>query len=415
MISEEDLPNRWEILKLNEVLESIENGNRPKGGIKDLKEGIPSLGGEHLNSSGGFKFEKIRLVTRDFYDSLKRGKIKKRDVLVVKDGATTGKTSFVNDNFPYQEAAVNEHVFILRGKEELLDQKFLFYHMFSPIGQIQIAANFRGAAIGGINTQFVKNYKLVIPPLETQKKIVEILERAEKMKEWRAEADELTDEFLKSVFLEMFGDPAINPKKWNIIKLKTVYSKNKPGTKCGPFGSALKKHEYVDSGIPVWIMDNIRGNEFVETGCLYVTTEKFKKLESYSVEAGDIIISRAGTVGKMCIVSPSIPDSIISTNLIRLSLDQSKIQPIYFTSLMTYFKGRVGNLKTGQDGSYTFMNTKVLNDLKIPLPPIELQDQSAEIVKQVKTLKIRQKQSKHQIDTLFNALMQKAFKGELVC
>jgi len=197
--------------------------------------------------------------------------------------------------------------------------------------------------------------------------------------------------------------------------LKNFYSNKKPGTKCGPFGSALKKNEYVDSGVPVWIMDNIVNNHFIEEGCLYITEEKFNQLNSYSVDEGDIIISRAGTVGKMCIVTPSTLKSIISTNLIRLSLDDSKILPIYFTFLMTHFKERIGNLKTGSDGSYTFMNTKVLDGLKIVIPPITLQNQFAQIVQQIETLKSYQSHSKQEINNLFNTLMQKAFKGELIC
>lgn len=404
MIKEENLPDGWEIVSFFKYLDLVKSGIKFFNGYKKYI------------ATGSLETSKIIdhvNVTFDSRPSRANMEFEVDDIIFAKM-KDTEKVFLIEGNNSDNLYSTGFTGLRINNKDKLLS-KYVFYWLISNLFQKEKDKMCSGATQKAINNTKLKQFEIVLPPLETQNKIVEILERAEKLKEWRAEADELNDEFLKSVFLEMFGDPAINPKKWNVIKLKNVYSKNKPGTKCGPFGSALKKHEYSDSGIPVWIMDNIKGNEFIEAGCLYITPEKFNELESYSVEEGDIIISRAGTVGKMCIVSPSTHDSIISTNLIRLSLDQSKVQPIYFISLMTYFKGRVGNLKTGQDGSYTFMNTKVLNDLKIPLPPIELQDQFVEIVKQVKTLKLCQKQSKHKIDNFFNALIQKAFKGELAC
>jgi len=389
MFKWENLPEGWKIEEFDKLFEFEKKSKKKAGDGK---------------TEGKYKFFTSSTLQSKYIDNYQYGV----------ESLVFGTGGNANIHYCNEKFSCTADCFVTTSKTSEINVKFVYYFFLSNMHILE--HGFRGISIKHLSKKYLGKVMVVYPhDIRKQEKIVEILERVEKLKEWRAEADDLNDEFLKSVFLEMFGDPAINPKKWNVIKLKNVYSKNKPGTKCGPFGSALKKHEYTDSGIPVWIMDNIKGNEFIETGCLYITPEKFNELESYSVEEGDIIISRAGTVGKMCIVSPSTHDSIISTNLIRLSLDQSKVQPIYFISLMTYFKGRVGNLKTGQDGSYTFMNTKVLNDLKIPLPPIELQDQFVEIVKQVKTLKICQKQSKHQIDTLFNALMQKAFKGELTC
>ena len=98
---------------LSEVLVSFESGSRPKGGIKELDSGVPSLGAEHLDSTGGFNFSKLKLVPEDFHSSLKKGIVKQNDILIVKDGATTGKVSFVNERFPFKEASINEHIFRL--------------------------------------------------------------------------------------------------------------------------------------------------------------------------------------------------------------------------------------------------------------------------------------------------------------
>ncbi|MBL0026902.1 MAG: hypothetical protein IPO98_18775 [Saprospiraceae bacterium] len=119
----------------------------------------------------------------------------------------------------------------------------------------------------------------------------------------------------------MFGDPKTNEKGFEIKNLTEFYINPKDGTKCGPFGSALKKDEYTERGIPVWTMDNIlKTGEFNEFGCLFVSEEKHIELERYNARNGDIIISRAGTVGKMCIIKTEAKKSVISSNLIRLRI-----------------------------------------------------------------------------------------------
>lgn len=173
----------------------------------------------------------------------------------------------------------------------------------------------------------------------------------------------------------------------------------------------LKKYEYTETGVSVWTMDNIKENEFQENGCLYITNEKFDALKAYTVEKGDILISRAGTVGKMCVATPRVKNSIISTNLIRLSLDLSKIKPIYFTTLMNSFKGGVGRLKTGEDGAYTFMNSGILSELRIPLPPMPLQIKYYNIHQKIQSLK--KKYITNENNKIFSSITQRAFRGQM--
>jgi type I restriction enzyme S subunit len=211
----------------------------------------------------------------------------------------------------------------------------------------------------------------------------------------------------------MFGDPVTNPKDFPIKILSEFYLSNQEGTKCGPFGSALKKEELVNNGIPVWNMDNIDiAGRMVLPFRMWITEKKYKKLISYTVNNGDVIISRAGTVGKMCVAYTDNSPSIISTNLIRVRFGNDLL-PIYFVSLMTYCKGRVGRLKTGPDGSFTHMSTGVLDDLKFPYPPANLQHRFATIVESVEKQKSRLRAHLAELDTLFASLQSRAFNGEL--
>ena len=166
----------WESMNLNEFI-TLESGSRPKGGVRGILEGIPSLGGEHLNADGGFNFEKIKYIPAEFFESLNKGRIYPDDVIVVKDGATTGKISFVDNDFPHNRAAVNEHLFIVRVDPKVAFPKYVFYYLFSNKGQEQILSDFRGATVGGISRNFPLKVTVPIPSLTEQEQIVSELER----------------------------------------------------------------------------------------------------------------------------------------------------------------------------------------------------------------------------------------------
>jgi len=170
------LPQDWVIKPLRELLVSFESGSRPKGGVKGIESGVPSLGGEHLDSNGGFKFEKIKYVPKAFAAKMTRGRIQHGDILIVKDGATTGKTSFVGPSFPYADAVINEHVFSCRCQENI-EPKYIFYFLYSAEGNRQILEDFRGAAQGGISQRFADIVNVPLAPLDQQKRIVAEIEK----------------------------------------------------------------------------------------------------------------------------------------------------------------------------------------------------------------------------------------------
>ncbi|MBU3979383.1 restriction endonuclease subunit S [Patescibacteria group bacterium] len=305
------------------------------------------------------------------------------------------------------DLVTNQQINSITFNSDLVEYKYGYYYSLTLTKKLKQIAN--SAVVPIVNKTNFSNLDFVPRPLEEQKQIVKILDQADALRQKRKQAIVLLDEYLKSTFLEMFGDPIANPNGFNNLKLSQFYINDKDGTKCGPFGSALKKEEYVSTGISVWAMDNIQGMDFVPDNCLYISKEKFEELKKYQVVNGDIIISRAGTVGKMAIIRNQENPSIISTNLIKLSLDVNKLLPIYFISLMNYCKGRVGRLKTGGDGSFTHMNTGILDNLTFPVPPINLQNKFAEIVQKTEILKHKMINQSNELENQFQALMQKSF------
>ena len=169
------VPDKWACAKLADLLIALESGSRPRGGVKGITDGIPSVGGEHLSPNGGFRFENTRFVPESFASKRERGWIQSGDILVVKDGATTGKVAYVGPDFPHKRALINEHVFRCQVASSI-DSKYIFYWLFSAKGNQQILADFRGAAQGGISQGFVTCVELPIPPTNEQHRIVEAIE-----------------------------------------------------------------------------------------------------------------------------------------------------------------------------------------------------------------------------------------------
>ncbi|MCF7978740.1 MAG: restriction endonuclease subunit S [Chromatiaceae bacterium] len=271
----------------------------------------------------------------------------------------------------------------------------------------------RGATFKEVSKQIVEEIEIPLPPLAEQKRIAAILDAADALQAKRRESLAELDSLLRSTFLELFGDPATNPRGFPVRVLSDFYISESDGTKCGPFGSALKKNELVRTGVPVWSMDNIGpAGRMVPPFRMWITEDKCRDLKAYSVIDGDVVISRAGTVGKMCVADSAGGPSIISTNLIRARFGPN-LSPIYFVSLMTYCKGRVGRLKTGPDGAFTHMSTGVLDKLRFPYPPLDLQRRFATIVESIERQKTCLRVHLAELDTLFASLQSRAFNGQL--
>ena len=295
-----------------------------------------------------------------------------------------------------------------------VSRDYLFYFLRTPDTVNLATSRCSGANLPRLAPKQLASFQIPLPPLAEQRRIARILDAADALRANRREALAQLDTLIQSTFLDMFGDPVTNPMGWWVGRLEDYFSETRAGTCCGPFGSALKKHEYVDDGVPVWGIDNVKPNQFIQERSLFITPAKFAQLRRYSVEPGDILISRAGTVGRMCVAVPTVERSIIGTNLIRLTLNPGAMTPVYFACLYTFCGDRLPGLRaSGDDRSYSFLNTTRLKSLVVPLPPLDLQHRFAAIVQSVEQQKTSQRAHLAELDTLFASLQSRAFRGDL--
>lgn len=290
------------------------------------------------------------------------------------------------------------------------DADFLahFFRFSSPARLIN------DAAYPSIRLSDISAWEVPFPLLDEQKRIAAVLDKADALRRQRQKSLLLTEGLLQSVFIEMFGDPVANPKDFPVRKLGDFFSSPKEGAKCGPFGSALKKSDSQQTGVPVWGIDNISTDgRFVEQAFTRISSKKYEDLKSYETTNGDILISRAGTVGKMCVVSSAEKNGIIGSNLIRLRLNADLLSPHWFVAFMKYCKGRVARLRAGPDGAFTHMSTKILQGLEFPYPSPDLQNKFLKVCGAAEVVSESATGSEHHLGRLFSSLQQRAFRGEL--
>jgi type I restriction enzyme S subunit len=396
----EKLPEGWQIKNLSNCLESLESGGRPKGGAS-LNGEMPSIGAEHLNNRGSFNFESMKFIPIEYYNGMSRGKIKKEDILIVKDGATTGKTSFVDSKFPYNEAAVNEHVFIVRTDSAILNARFAFYFLYSDFGKKQILKDFRGSAQGGITTGFVSKVKLPLPPLAVQQQIAAILEKADAAREKRRQANQLTEQFLQSAFLEMF-----DARKHRIVKLQDVCTRITDGTHKTP--------NYIESGVPFVSVKDVRGGRLSFEDVKYISREEHQLMtKRWRPERNDILYTKVGaTFGNATLINVDTEFSIF-VSLALLKPNFRLINPIFLTCMMNseFIKRQARRRVRGI--AVPDLHLVEIKDFDVFLPDISEQQKFAALVEKVESLRAKQRQSEQELEHLLNSLMQRALRGEL--
>lgn len=208
------------------------------------------------------------------------------------------------------------------------------------------------------------------------------------------------------------------PAQWNNLSIEYFLSLTKKGMTTGPFGTMLKKSEHKENGIPVLGIENIGEGVFKLPNKIFVSAEKAKELTSFKVDFGDIIISRSGTVGEICALDKHIGLALISTNLIRVSLNNNLINSKYFVYL---FQGggvreQVRKLCTGS--TRDFLNQTILTSLNFPICSIQEQTQIIQEIESRLSVcdKVEQSisESLEKAEALRQSILKKAFEGKLL-
>lgn len=163
----DELPDGWGLGVIGDIIGELESGVRPKGGVGNISEGIPSVGAESINGITNFDFSKTKFVPLNFFQKMNRGIVKDYDILIYKDGGTPGtfipRFSIFGEGFPFRNMSINEHVFRVQPKMDY--QRFYLYNWLNSHYCKKQLQNIGGkAAIPGINSTDLKGLEVLIPP-----------------------------------------------------------------------------------------------------------------------------------------------------------------------------------------------------------------------------------------------------------
>lgn len=283
--------------------------------------------------------------------------------VIIFDDFTTA-TQFVNFRFKVKSSAMK----ILHINTDLVIPKYIFYRL--QIIQFDHSTHKR---------YWIQSYskiKVLIPPLDEQFRIVarieELFSELDKAIDTLKTTKEQLEVYRQAVLKDAFDNAQAMCERFTPIEELLVTDRK--GMSTGPFGTMLKKHEHKTTGVPMLGIENIDSGKFIDGNKIFVTPEKAAELKSFALKSGDIIISRSGTVGELCVVPPRMEGALLSTNLMRVSLDCQKVLPEYFIYLFQSKGIVLDQVKELCKGSTRiFLNQTILKQIQFPIPNVHEQ------------------------------------------
>ena len=367
------------------------NGDIPWVSVKDFKSSSLSGSSDHITQEG---------IDNSAASLIPKGN------LIVPTRMALGKIAVNSVNI-----AINQDLkaLIIKDNKEV-DRNYLLRCIESK--SEEIIRQGKGATVKGITLDVLKNLEIPLPPIETQKQIAAVLEKADQLRKDCQQMEQELNSLAQSVFIDMFGDPVTNPKGWE-KKLLSELVENKGDIKCGPFGTQLSKSEFTTSGIPLWGIRHVNSG-FCKPTIEFVSSEKARALQAYSIEPGDIVMTRKGNVGNCFIYPERLVSGVMHSDLLRIRPCNNKVDSSFLQKQFMYSRDIEDQLRLISQGAIMAgINVTKLKSLVILCPPIREQEKYAKALRVIDGQKKTLSKYLEEAGSAFNALMQKAFKGEL--
>ena len=263
-----------------------------------------------------------------------------------------------------------------------------------------------GGVIKYIKLGHLSDAEIPLPPLLEQKRIAAILDKADEIRRKREEALRLSDEFLRSVFLDMFGDPVINRRNWASVPLREAVRKGADVT----YGIVQAGPE-CEGGVPYIRTGDIKNGEIVVEGLRHTSPEIAAKFKRSEVESGDIVMSIRATVGTTAVVPEELAGANLTQGTAVIRPGEAKLHYLLHylrsTGAQTLIRRQV------KGATFREITLTRLREIPVLLPPSDTQDEFGRICAKHSGLLKKLCDSRDEADSLFRSLQQRAFKGEL--
>lgn len=394
-----NLPQGWKVEKLGQITtiqaggtpsrtkQEYWNGDIPWIKISDIKNKYTIKSTEFI-SEAGLKNSSAKLL--------------QPNTILYTIFATLGEVSILR-----LKATTNQAIVGIVINDKILINEYLYFYLKSIKEKIMNEG--RGVAQNNINLSILKDISIPLPPLPQQEKIVKVLDNSSSLVEQQKQLIEKYDVFLKSKFIEMFGDPITNPMGWKIEKLENF-------TELVSSGSTPKGGQsvYLEEGEIKFIRSqNVRMNKMDYDGIYYISEEIFNSMKRTQVKYNDVLLNITGaSIGRTAIYKECSRANVNQhVCIIRLN---NTLNNLYLNYLIATdsFQNQIISNQSG--ATREALNFSQIKQFKISCPPIELQNKFASIVEKIEAIKEKETQKLNHLETLHVSLMDKTFKGEIV-
>ena len=272
----------------------------------------------------------------------------------------------------------NEAIMSFRDKHVTEILPDYIYYMFS--GKDWEAGTNKAVMGKTLNKATLSGTRIKVHDIEEQREIVAVLDKVKAVLDAREEELEKLDELIKARFVELFGDPVSNPKRWEKRALS-----EEAEIKIGPFGSLLHKDDYITGGHPLVNPSHIVADKINTDEKLTISDEKYDELSAYHLQPGDVVMGRRGEMGRCAVVEQSGLLCGTGSLLIRTYGDLSAD---YIQKIISFpsFKRTIEDMAVGQ--TMPNLNVPIVSDFQIIKPPKSVQEQYYSFIAQVDKSKV---------------------------
>ena len=351
-------------------------------------------------NSGKYPFFKSGNDQSKFIDTA----IFEGESLIIGDGGSA------NINFYDKKFSASDHCYVIQKDSQDIDVKYVYYYLKSNLQILE--AGFKGAGLKNISKKYISEIKIPLLPIQDQQKIAVLLSQIEELINKREDSIKLLEELIKSTFLDIFGDPGINRKKFPIKKfgehIDYIVYIGSNGSNAN-ISANLEMLDTEDYAIMIRTV-NLNANDF-KNNIKYVSKKTYDYFKKSKINGGEIIMNKIGSAGKIWIMPYLNRPVSLGLNQLMIRLKELNTNYLYYL-LSTNYGQMIINSKV--NGAVTKSITKgAVKELPLLYPPIELQNKFAEIVTQIENIKTIYQNSLTELNNLFGSIAQKAFKGEL--
>ena len=304
-------------------------------------------------------------------------------------------------NLASERCCIGRGLAAIRANTALLKPMYLRY--FLRHEEPRLAGMGQGSTFAAIGRAEIARLELSPPSLDQQGRIVDILSRAEGIVRLRREAQKKTEEIIPALFLDMFGDPATNPKGLPMVQLGEFLTFVTSGSR------GWAKY-YTPEGDRFIRSLDVRMNEISNENAVFVNTPKGAEAERTRVRTGDVLLTITGSqIGRVAPVPEDIAGSFISQHVAILRL-KPRLSPIFLSLFLSMDAGgqrEIARLQYGQ--TKPGLNLRQIREFRIPIPPMSLQQNFAEKLGQVRSILLQQKTATQKAEATFEVLLARTF------